>query len=146
VKIRDYEFPDDLYYDRYHGWARLEGNKITTGITDFAQKLAGEIVYIALPARNRTLERDKPYVSLESGKWVGRVNSPVAGKVLRVNTELEDDPAPLNDDPYGEGWIAEIEMAEPASTEAFMRTGPDLEAFIQSEIDRIEQEKAEREK
>lgn len=141
MKIADYEFPDDLYYDKYHGWARLSGNKVTTGITDFAQKLAGEIVYISLPAKNRVVEADKPYVSLESGKWVGRVNAPVDGKILKANMELEDDTAPLNEDPYGHGWIAEIELADPGSVDRLMKAGPELEEFIKSEVERIEKEK-----
>ena len=68
MKIGDYEFPDDLYYDREHNWARVEGNVVTQGLSDFGQDLAGELVYVEVPRVGRRVERGKPMLSMESGK------------------------------------------------------------------------------
>ncbi|NPV70736.1 MAG: glycine cleavage system protein H [Firmicutes bacterium] len=147
MELNGYVFPDDLLYDRHHAWARVEEGVITCGVTDFAQKLAGEIVYVELPRKGRKVEQEKPLLSLESGKWVGRVYAPFTGEVLEANTSLEDDASPVNADPYGEGWIVRLKV-DPATAQAetanLLKAGPALEEFIRSEMTRIEKEKAEK--
>jgi len=147
VEFKGYVFPDDLYYDVHHGWARVDGDVVVIGVTDFAQKLAGEIVYVELPRKGKKIEQGKPCLSLESGKWVGRVYAPFTGEVVEANQALEDDASPINTDPYGDGWIIKVRV-DPAVMEAeaaaLMRAGPKLQEFIEAEIERIEREKAEK--
>ena len=96
MKIEEYSFPDDLYYHKEHFWAKVEGDVATIGTTDFAQKLAGQVVYIELPSVGKAVEQGKPCGSMESGKWVGRIYSPLSGKIEAINSELEDNPELIN--------------------------------------------------
>jgi glycine cleavage system H protein len=114
MKIEGYDYPDDLFYDKEHNWARIEGNTAVIGVTDFGQELAGEIVYAEVPRVGREITQGAPFMSIESGKWVGRVNAIVSGKITEANEEIEWESSVINEDPYGEGWFAKVEMsAEP---------------------------------
>lgn len=93
MEIEGYNFPDDLYYHKEHFWARVEGNTVTTGTNDFAQKLAGQIVYVEMPSPGRAVEQGKPCGSMESGKWVGRVYAPVSEKSSLPITTLKRTPS-----------------------------------------------------
>jgi glycine cleavage system H protein len=112
VKIDRYEFPDDLLYDRDHNWVRIEGDSATIGLTDFGQDLAGEIVFAEVPRVGRDIEQGQPFMSLESGKWVGRVKGIVSGKIVETNEEIEWESTIINEDPYGEGWFAKLELSQ----------------------------------
>ena len=112
MKVFDYEFPDDRLYDREHAWFKKDGDQITIGVTDFFQKSANEIVFVELPNAGRTLEAGKPFVSIESGKWVGRVKSSISGTVVKANGELKDFPYLLNESPYEDGWLITIKPAD----------------------------------
>jgi len=132
MKIDDYNFPDDLLYDKEHNWARIEGNEATIGMTDFGQKLAGEIVYAEVPRVGREIKAGEPFMSLESGKWVGRVKGIVTGKITEANGELEWESALINQDPYGGGWFAKVQLAgEPAGL--LKASDPDFAAFVAAE-------------
>ncbi|HHY96111.1 MAG TPA: glycine cleavage system protein H [Firmicutes bacterium] len=133
MEIQGYLVPEDLYYDRNHSWARVEGEEVVVGLTDFAQKLAGEFIHIALPRVGRQAQQGKPMASVESGKWVGRVYAPVSGEILEVNEELEEDTTLLNRDPYGQGWIARIRLADPGELAALMQ-GEAVAGFLAEEI------------
>jgi glycine cleavage system H protein len=137
MEIEGYFFPDDLYYHKEHFWAKVEGDKVVVGATDFAQKLAGDIVFIELPSVGKAVEQGKPCGSMESGKWVGRVYAPVSGKVDSSNEALEDSPELINQSPYEKGWIFKV---SPSSLQGdlsnLMRTDQ-LREFIKSEIERI---------
>jgi glycine cleavage system H protein len=134
MKIGSYEFPDDLYYDQDHNWARVDGQVATVGMTDFGQALANEIVYVEVPRVGRTIEQGAPFMSLESGKWVGRVKAILSGKIVKVNEELEWESTLVNESPYDEGWFVQIELADPAQMEALMRAGdPAFAEFIAAE-------------
>jgi len=111
MDIDRFHFPDDLLYDRDHNWARFEGNIATIGMSDFGQDLAGEIVYAEAPRVGREITLGEPFMSLESGKWVGRVKAIVTGKIIKINEELEWESTIINEDPYGEGWFAKVEMS-----------------------------------
>ena len=89
TKIDQYEFPDELYYTEEHVWARVEDNVATIGVSHFGQELAGEIVYVEVPMVGREVKQGEPFMSMESGKWVGRVKSPVSGKIVEANEEIE---------------------------------------------------------
>jgi glycine cleavage system H protein len=130
-QIDGYEFPEDLYFDEHMQYARAEGDVITIGLSDFAQKTAKEIAFVGLPRPGRKVETGKPFASVESGKWVGRLYAPVNGDVLAANQALDDDPELINRDPYGEGWIVRIKAADPASLAALHRpTDPDFAAWF----------------
>lgn len=112
MKVLDFEFPSDRIYDREHCWIKMEGECVRIGITDFFQKLANEIVFVELPATGRVLEAGKPFVSIESGKWVGRVVASFSGAVVGANDELRDFPYLLNDSAYDEGWLIDLNPSD----------------------------------
>ncbi len=132
MEIDGYEFPNELWYDREHNWARIEGDVATIGLSDFGQDLAGEILYAELPRVGRQITQGEPYLSLESGKWVGRIKAIVSGTVVETNEEVEFESRILNDDPYGEGWVARVELS--SQPEGLLRAGdPEFVAFIAAE-------------
>jgi len=106
----EYEVPEELYYTKEHEWVRVSENIATVGITDYAQKSLHEIVYVELPEVGRELTQGEVMGSVESVKAVSDIYAPVSGKVDEVNEKLLDEPETLNNDPYGEGWIAKIEV------------------------------------
>ena len=106
----EYEVPEELYYTKEHEWVRVSENMATVGITDYAQKSLHEIVYVELPEVGRELTQGEVMGSVESVKAVSDIYAPVSGKVVEVNEKLLDEPETLNNDPYGEGWIAKIEV------------------------------------
>ena len=112
MEIGNYSFPDHLLYDREHNWARIDGNTATIGMTDFGQDLAGEIIYAEAPLVGREIIFGEPFISIESGKWVGRIKSIVSGKIVEANEELKLESTIINDDPYGEGWLAKVELSK----------------------------------
>ncbi len=116
MQIEGYEFPDDLFYDLNHNWARVEGDIAIQGITDFAQALAGEIVYSEVPRVGRDVKQGDTFMSMESGKWVGRIFAPVSGKIVEANEEMEWDPTIINNAPFTDGWMVKIEMTDPSDT------------------------------
>jgi glycine cleavage system H protein len=103
-------YPEDLRYTEEHEWARIEGDRATVGITDYAQELLGDIVYVDLPEVGATVEGGSPFGEIESTKSVSDLYSPFTGTVTAVNEELEANPELVNADPYGRGWLVEIEV------------------------------------
>jgi glycine cleavage system H protein len=104
-------FPEKLKYTNEHEWIRVEGSEAYAGITDYAQNELGEIVYIDIPTVGETLDKSSVFGSIEAVKTVSDLLMPVAGKVLEVNPDLEDQPELVNSDPYGKGWIIKIEIS-----------------------------------
>lgn len=138
MDISGYNYPDGLYYDKSHGWASVEGNTVTQGVTVFAQKISKEIVYVEVPRAGRTVEQGKTFMSMESGKWVGRIAAMVSGKISEANEELEWDVAPINDDPFGEGWLAKIEASEPGELDNLLKASDaEFKSFIESEVEKF---------
>jgi glycine cleavage system H protein len=111
MQIEPFNFPDDLLYDKEHNWARIDGNVATIGLSDFGQDLAGEIVYAEVPRVGRDITQGDPFMSLESGKWVGRIKAIVTGKIIEANEEIEWESTLINEDPYGDGWFAKVELS-----------------------------------
>ena len=123
----EYEIPDGLYYTEEHEWARrLDDGTVAVGVTDYAQKQLHEIVYVELPEVGADVEQLSVIGAVESVKAVSDMNCPVSGSVVEVNDELLDSPELINDDPYGEGWIAKI---EPSDMEGDMVRLMDAEAY-----------------
>ncbi|MCL2670276.1 MAG: glycine cleavage system protein GcvH [Syntrophaceae bacterium] len=106
-------FPDDLLYSREHLWARVEGNQVTIGITDYAQERIGEILSLDLPECDAYVERDEPFGSIESTKAVVELIAPVGGTVISVNDDLVDDIGVINSDPHDTGWLIVVELEDP---------------------------------
>ena len=132
VDIDGYAFPRELLYDRNHNWARIEGDTATVGLSDFGQALAGEIVFAELPRLGRQIEAGEPFMSLESGKWVGRIKAIVSGKIVAANEDLEWESTLINSDPYGRGWFVKVELS--GEPQGLMRaTDPEFAAFIAAE-------------
>jgi glycine cleavage system H protein len=137
MEIEGYYFPEDIYYHKEHYWAKIEGDKVTVGTSDFAQKLAGQIVYVELPSVGRAVEQGKPFGSMESGKWVGRIYAPVSGKVEASNQDLEETPELINESPYDKGWICKIAPSNLQEELKNLIKGDSLIGFIKSEIERV---------
>jgi glycine cleavage system H protein len=103
--------PDDRRYTKEHEWAREQGGRIVIGITDFAQDQLGDVVFVGLPESGSEVEAGKPLGEVESTKSVSDVYSPVSGKVLEKNAEVEANPELINSDPYEQGWLVAIEAS-----------------------------------
>jgi len=137
MQISGYEFPDDMYFDKLHSWARVEGNVITQGLTEFGQAIAQEIVFVESPRSGREVEQGQTFMSMESGKWVGRIAAMVSGEIGEVNDELEWEPTLVNESPYDEGWLVKVEMSDPAELDNLMKAdSPELKAFIEEEAEK----------
>ncbi|WP_413975121.1 glycine cleavage system protein GcvH [Stenotrophomonas acidaminiphila] len=118
------EIPGDLKFLKSHEWARAEGNgRVTVGISDHAQGLLGDLVYVELPAVGDTVQAGNTAAVVESVKAASDVYSPVSGTVVEVNEALADKPETINEDAYGEGWLFVVEMSEPEQVNELL--GPD---------------------
>jgi glycine cleavage system H protein len=141
-KIEDYELPDDLYYTTEHSWAKLEGNSVVVGVTDFAQAMAEKIQAVQLPFEGEPVEFMKPFGTLESGKWTGKIYAPVSGEVTAFNEGLWDDASLVNNDPYGEGWMVKITPSNLDEDLSKLMKG-DTDEFVQWQLAEIERVKKE---
>lgn len=134
MKIDSWEFPDELYYSPEHVWARVEGDLVTIGLSSFGQDLAGKMAFVEVPRAGRAVTKGEPFMSMESGKWVGRVKAPVAGSVAEANEELEWESDVVNKDPYGKGWLAKIKASNLADLSDLLKTdSPAFAAHIAAE-------------
>lgn len=113
-------FPAELKYTKDHEWIRVEGNEAYIGITEFAQRELGDIVYIDIPTRGKEVEKDDVFGTVEAVKTVSDLFMPVTGTVTEVNEELNDTPELVNEDPYGDGWMVKITLADAASVNALL--------------------------
>jgi glycine cleavage system H protein len=106
--VADYDIPEDLLYTQEDEWARFEGQRVVIGISDYAQQQLGEIVHVELPAVGTRLERGDEFGSIDSVKAVAELYAPISGEVVEANEALVENPELLNEDCYGDGWIAVI--------------------------------------
>ena len=114
------EYPEDLRYTRQHEWARIEGDRVTVGITDFAQDALGDVVYVDVPEVGAEVRAGEPFGEVESTKSVSDVYAPVGGTVVDRNAALADAPETVNSDPYGGGWMIVIRVDGPAEPETLL--------------------------
>jgi glycine cleavage system H protein len=115
------KFPEDLKYTNEHEWIRLDDDgTATVGITDFAQSELGDIVFVELEEIGFSFEKDDVFGTVEAVKTVSELYAPVAGKILEVNEDLEDDPELVNNDPYGSGWLVKISISDENELEDLM--------------------------
>jgi len=137
MHIDRFDFPDDLYFDAEHNWARVDGDTVTQGMSDFGQTIAQEIVYAEAPRIGRRVEQGQTFMSMESGKWVGRVKAVVSGTISEANEELEWEPTLLNESPYDQGWMVKMEMVDSSQLDGLMKgDSPELQAFIKGEMEK----------
>ena len=116
-------YPADLLYHAEHDWARIDADDpavATLGITWYAQDALGEVVFFEPPAVGTTLTKDEPYTEVESVKAVSDVVAPLSGSVVEVNAALAENPAVINEDPYGEGWLVKVRLADPSERDDLM--------------------------
>ncbi len=148
VKIEDYDLPDELYYTTEHSWVKIEGDSVVFGITDFAQALAEKVQAVQLPFEDEPVEFMKPFGTLESGKWTGKLYAPVDGEVTAFNEALWDDASLVNKEPYGLGWLVKVNPSNlQEDLSKLMKGGSD--EFIEwqkSEIIRVKKEMEEQKK
>lgn len=130
MAAEDFKVVDGLYYTKEHLWVKVDGDDATIGVTDYGQHQLGDVVYVELPEVNSEVEAGDKIASVESVKAAIDIYSPLTGKILSVNEDLKEDPSLVNVDPYGDGWIAEIQMSDPNELEDLM-TADDYRAYIQ---------------
>ena len=114
------EIPNDLHYTIEHEWVRLKNNQATIGITDFAQGQLGDVVFVELPVEGTELAKESTFGVVESVKTVSDIYAPVTGKVVAVNKNLESQPELVNSDPYGQGWMIEIEFSNSSPEQSLL--------------------------
>lgn len=112
--------PENLRYHKEHTWVKVTGKRATVGITDHAQEALGDIVYIDLPDADTSIEANSELAEIESTKATSSVISPVSGSVMEVNEELSESPEIINEEPYGKGWIAVIEIDDESEVDDLM--------------------------
>ena len=140
MKVQEYGMPDDLYYEENHFWVKEEGDLLVMGMDDFAQKMAGEIVYIQLPDDGKRVKVGKKFAKVESGKWLGKVYGPVNGEVAMVNEELETNPGLVNEDCYGKGWMYKIKPDDISELQNLIHGPEAVEKWILAEIEKYAEE------
>lgn len=112
--------PEELKYTEEHEWVKIEGDIAIVGITDFAQNELSDIVYVELPEVGKNIKKGDVIATVEAVKTVADVYSPVSGEIIEVNEKLKDEPSIINNDPYGEGWIAKVKMENPEEINALL--------------------------
>lgn len=123
-------YPSDFNYTKDHEWVKIEGNKATIGITDFAQKQLGDVVYVELPKVGTHLNVHQSIGVIESVKAVSDIYSPISGEVILVNEDLSNSPELINQDPHGKGWIIRVKVENKTDVEKLM-TAADYEKFLE---------------
>ena len=118
--MADASYPEDLLYHPEHDWVRADGDTATFGITWFAQDALGEVVFLDPPEVGTSVTKDEPYAEVESVKAVSDVIAPVSGEIVEVNTALAEKPETINDDPYGDGWLVRVKLADESEQEALL--------------------------
>lgn len=121
--------PANLKYTKDHEWASLDGDVATIGITDFAQKELGDIVYVEVETLDQTLEKDEVFGTVEAVKTVSDLFLPLAGEIVEFNEELERTPETVNSDPYGAGWMIKVKLSNVADFDELM-SADDYKALI----------------
>ena len=115
--------PTDLKYTKEHEWIRIDGDVATIGITDFAQGELGDIVYVEVETVDEELDAEEVFGTVEAVKTVSDLFMPIAGEVLEFNESLESNPEKVNEDPYGEGWMIKVKIADSSAVASLLEAG-----------------------
>jgi glycine cleavage system H protein len=127
-----YNVPAELLYTREHEWTRLEGSMARVGITEYAAKTLNDVVYLSLPSPGQSVKQSSTFGTIESIKAVSELYSPLSGTVSKVNSELVNRPELVNQSPYGEGWIVEIEVSNLAAEKTLLFSSGRYAEFLAS--------------
>jgi glycine cleavage system H protein len=125
-------FPDDVRYTREHEWARLEGGQVTIGITSYATDQLGDVVFVELPEAGKAVEAGKTFGVVEAVKTVSDLYAPLSGVITEVNAALSDNPALVNQEPFGDGWMIRVRPANPADLNGLL-SHVDYEKLIEEQ-------------
>jgi glycine cleavage system H protein len=126
-EISELNLPEDVKYTDDHEWAKLNGDVVTIGISDYAQDQLGDIVFVELPEAGSSFDKGEEFGSVESVKAVSELYMPLGGEIVEINPDLEDAPEQVNSDPYGGGWMLKIKVADMAEFDALM----DKDAYLE---------------
>lgn len=139
TKILDrFEYPEGRFYSADHLWVKKEDGSVRVGVTDMAQQAAGSILFVRLMPKGRQVESGKPLGTMETGKWVGPLKSPLSGTVLESNEALKTQPKLLNEDPYGKGWLAVLQPSKlDDELKNLMSDLTQIEKFTQAELPKL---------
>lgn len=140
MEIQGYYMPEDLYYEENHWWVRVEADHIVLGMDDFAQKMAGEIVFVQLPEDGKKLKAGKKFAKVESGKWLGKVIAPLDGVLTAANETLEETPSLINEDCYGKGWMFKITPNNMDDVNNLIHGTEAIEKWLLAEIEKYKEE------
>jgi glycine cleavage system H protein len=140
MEIQGYFIPEDLYYEENHWWVKIEGDHIIMGMDDFAQKMAGEIVFVQLPEDGKKLKAGKKFAKVESGKWLGKVIAPVDGVLIAANEALEETPSLINEDCYGKGWMFKLKPDNMDDVNNLIHAPEAIEKWLLAEIEKYKEE------
>jgi glycine cleavage system H protein len=140
MEMHGYKMPEELYYEENHFWVKEEGDLLVMGMDDFAQVMAGEIVYVQLPDDGKEIKKGKKFAKIESGKWLGKVFAPVNGEIAGVNEELETNPGLINDDCYGKGWMYKIRPTDKSEMETLIHGKEAIEKWLVADIEKYAEE------
>jgi glycine cleavage system H protein len=127
--------PAELRYTAEHEWVALDGSVASVGITDYAQRALGDVVYVSVPAPGTTVTAGEPCGEIESTKSVSDIYSPVDGEVTQVNGDVDDDPGLVNSDPYGAGWLMRVRVDDGAGQADLLTAGQYAELTEESETE-----------
>ena len=128
-EINELNFPDDMRYAKSHEWARLEGDTVKVGISDYAQDQLGDIVFVEMPEAGETFAQGDEFGTVESVKAVSELYMPIGGEIVAVNSPLEDAPELVNNTPYSDGWMIEVKPDDPAQMDGLLTKDDYIESL-----------------
>ena len=138
IEVEGYQVYEDYYHEPTHAWMRIEDDmSVTIGLDDFGQKASGKIVFMDLPEIGDKVTKGTPFISIESSKWIGKINSPVSGEIIEANEILWDNPRLVNQDPYKTGWIIKVNPEKLEEELTDLITGDAIANWIKEDIKRI---------
>ena len=133
-----FDYPEGFYFSADHLWAKKEDGTVRVGVTDMAQQAAGSILFVRIMPKGRQVESGKPLGTMETGKWVGPLKSPLSGTIVETNEALKAQPKLLNEDPYGKGWLALLQPSKLDDELKNLMTDPaQIEKFAQTELPKL---------
>ncbi|MBT3216432.1 MAG: glycine cleavage system protein GcvH [Candidatus Marinimicrobia bacterium] len=124
--------PNDLKYTKDHEWVKMHDGSVTVGITDYAQKELGDIVFVEFPELNDHITKDEPFGTIEAVKTVADLFAPLSGEIININDEIEDAPDFVNSDPYGDGWLVKIKIPDESEWNLLM-SASDYENYLKND-------------
>ena len=140
MEILGYQMPEELHYEKNHYWVRAEGDLLVMGMDDFAQELAGDIVYVKIPFAGKKLKAGKNFAQVETGKWLGKIYAPLDGELIEGNEALEADPSLINQDCYGTGWMYKIKPVDMGDMENLIHGVEAITEWLAADIEKYKED------